>query len=239
MPWRPLSLASLTCLLPVLALHPAVAAQQPQRPADAKPAGEDPVLLADLQAFDLWLTEYAKGQFRISREGKVDEAALADVDARMAKIAKWNTLPAAKKLVQAASVDPVPPGAKSSTELVDFRRELQPWRIQSLAVKHLRTMTGPGILDWLMSRLDAKGLRAAAKSPEQRQAAVALRVLGGSPSLEAKLALVRASQSMPPELRVQAVTAMADDAALDTAPAIGAVGFINMQDARHRAATCL
>lgn len=230
------SLASTLLLLAALATPVQVGAQQPQQPGTARPAAEDPVLLADLQAFDLWLAEYAKGQFRISKEGKVDEAALADVDARMAKIAKWNTLPAAKKLVQAASVDPVPPGAKSSTELVDFRRELQPWRIQSLAVKHLRTMTGQGILDWLMSRLDAKGLRAAAKSPEQRQAAVALKVLGGSPSLEAKLALVRASQSMPPELRVQAVAAMADDAALDTAPVL--VELLRDAEPNVRIAAC-
>ncbi|HLQ39301.1 MAG TPA: hypothetical protein VK348_15940, partial [Planctomycetota bacterium] len=114
---------------------------------------EDAVLLADVQAFDLWLKDYKTGAFRLVKNGAVDEAALQQVDERMGKLAKWNVIGAAKMLFEAASVEPVLPGAHASTEVADFHRELQPWRVQALAQKHLRTMTGPGIVDWLIDML--------------------------------------------------------------------------------------
>jgi hypothetical protein len=123
-------------------------------------------------------------------------------------------------LFEAASVQPRPAGSQSSTELVDFYRELQPWRIQALACKHLQSMTTPDLLPWLLAMLDAKGLRAGDRNAEQLAAAAVLRVLAGHKSIEAKLALLRACHTMPTGLRVQAVAAMAQDATLETVPAL-------------------
>ncbi|MBX3462733.1 MAG: HEAT repeat domain-containing protein [Planctomycetes bacterium] len=197
-------------LLPAMAL----AAQAP--PPDAQVAARG----ADLVAFAAWLDDYGAGAFRLVKDGATDEAALADVDARMAKVAAWNTLEAAKALFRAASIEPRPAGASSSTDLVDYFRELQPWRVQALAAKHLRAMTVDGLVPWLVSMLRAPGIRAQKQNQDQTNAAAVLRILAGHPSVEAQLELMRACRSMPTELRVQAVNAMAKDAALDLAPTL-------------------
>lgn len=197
------------------ALLAAVAAQKPA-PAPA----EDPVQLADIQNFGGWLKEYRAGAFRLVKDGRSDDAALRRADELMATVAKWNTLAAAKMLFEAASVEPRPAGVQSSTELIDYYRELQPWKVQALAQKHLRAMTAPQILPWLLQMLSAKGIRAVDKNQDQRNAAAVLRILAGHPSIEAKLELLRACRTMPTELRVQAVNAMAQDATLETVPTL-------------------
>lgn len=189
-------------------------------PAQQPPPAQPDVAAADVASFRGWLADYKAGVVRFVKDDRTDEAALAELDARMGTIARWNTLAAAQLLFEAASVEPQPPGAKTSTELVDFQRELQPWRVQSLAAKHLRTMTGDGILSWLLQQLDAPGVRAAKRTREQQHAAAVLRVLGGHPSVEAQLALMRACRAMPTELRVLAVNAMAKDPTLDLVPTL-------------------
>lgn len=201
----------LAALVPLL---PALRAQAPD-PADAEQAQA-----ADVAAFSAWLKDYAAGTFRLVKEDRLDETAIADADARMARVAAWNTLDAAKALFAAASVDPRPAGARSSTELVDFHRELQPWRVQALAHAHLRKMTGDGILPWLLGMLRAPGIRAAKQNQDQANAAAVLRVLAGHPSAEAQLELLRACHTMPTELRVRAVNAMAAGAALELVPTL-------------------
>lgn len=170
------------------------------------------------RAFGDWLQGYRSGAIRFVKEGATDEAAVAEADRIMAALARWNTLTAAKLLFEAACIEPRPAKVSSSTELIDYQRELQPWRVQAMASAHLRGMTGEGILPWLLSMLEGKGLRAREQNQDQRHAAAVLRVLAGHPSLEAKVALLRACQSMPTELRVKAVAAMARDAELDTVP---------------------
>ena len=193
-------------------------AAQSTKPKPA--AAAEPAQSAELQSLGAWLKEYSRGGFRLVKDGKTDEAALADLDAKMTAVAKLDTLAAAKALFEGASIDPKPAGASSSTELIDFYRELQPWRVQALAAKHLRGMTGDGILPWLLQMLSGKGLRTVAKSPEQQNAMAVLRVLGGHPSVEAQLELMKAARSMPPELRVQAVNSMAKGASLDLLPTL-------------------
>ncbi|MDO8348785.1 MAG: HEAT repeat domain-containing protein, partial [Planctomycetota bacterium] len=208
----------LALLLALAATTPAVA--QKPKPAVAAPTEQELVQAADITAFGAWFEQYKVGAFRLVKDDKTDEAALTKLDAQMAVIAKWNTLPAARMLFQAASVEPKPAGAKSTTETIDFYRELQPWRIQALACKHLRAMTGEGILPWLLGMLSAPGIRAAGKNQDQQNAAAVLRVLGGHSSIEAQLELLRACHAMPTELRVRAVNAMAKDATLDLVPTL-------------------
>ncbi len=185
------------------------------------PGGQPvPVQAGDIAAFAAWLQDYTAGAFRLVKDGQTDAAALADLDARMAKVAAWNTLDAAKMLFQAASVEPRPAGARSSTDLVDYYRELQPWRVQALAAQHLRAMTAAGILPWLLGMLQAPGIRAQQKNQDQRNATAVLRVLAGHPSTEARLELLRACRAMPTELRVVAVQAMAKDATADLVPTL-------------------
>lgn len=210
------SLPFAVSLLLTAAAAQAPAKQKPQDPAQQ----EDPIQAADIAAFGQWLAQYKLGAFRLVKEGKTDDEALGKLDAQMAVIAKWNTLAAARMLFQAASVQPRPAGASSSTALIDFYRELQPWRVQAMACRHLRTMTGEGILPWLLQMLGAPGIRAAKGNQDQQNATAVLRVLGGHPSAEAQLELLRACRTMPVELRVQAVNAMAKDAALDLAPTL-------------------
>src|SRR5687768_6343148 len=147
-------------LIVVLAATSGLAAQakkqepkpQPKAPAPGAaaeaPKEEDP-FAAELVAFRAWLQDYGSGAVRFVKEGKIDDAALAALDAHMQRVAKANTLAAAQLLFEAASVDPKPAGATEATELGDFHRELQPWRVQALASAQLRTMTGDGILPWL------------------------------------------------------------------------------------------
>lgn len=210
-------------------------AQKPATPV-AKPTEQDAVQAADIAAFRTWLQEYKTGAFRLVKEGKTDEAALAGLDARMHKIAQWNTLAAAQMLFEAASIDPKPTGASTSTDLVDFNRELQPWRVHTLACKHLRTMTGEGILPWLLQMLQAPGIRAQKKNQDQQNAGAVLRVLGGHPSVEAQLELMRACRAMPTELRVQAVNAMAKDPSLDLVPTL--VELLRDTEPNVRIAAC-
>ena len=190
-------------------------------PAEATPA--DPVLAGDVTALRSWLQDYRTGAVRFVKDGVVDDAALKTLDERMQKVAQWNTLPAAQLLFELATVAPKPGGggnAGGAVELVDFQRELQPWRVQAMANQHLRTMTGDGILPWLLGKLSAAGLRAQTKNKDQIEAAATLRVLGGHPSVEAQLELMKACRSMPTELRVQAVNAMAKDPTLDLVPTL-------------------
>src|SRR5262245_42057989 len=107
---------SLPCLLSFAILLPA---QKPPEP----PPQDDPQI-ADLQDFDSWLQEYRGGAFRLMKGGDLDQAALTALDERMAKIAKWNTLSAAKKLFDVACVVPALPGNHSAAEIDDFNREL-------------------------------------------------------------------------------------------------------------------
>jgi len=214
---------SLCGLLLACAFAGTAAAQAPGKPDPGRGTTgpqEDPVMAADVAAFGQWLEQYKRGAFRLLKEGRTDEAAIERLDLQMAKIAKWNTLAAARMLFAAASVDPRPSGGTTSIDLVDFRRELQPWRVQALACRHLRTMTGAGVLPWLLGMLQAPGIRAAQPNQDLRNAAAVLRVLGGHPSVEAQLELLRACHTMPVELRVQAVNAMAKDATLDLAPTL-------------------
>ncbi len=208
-PMRP-SAAALTA---IALLFPAVVALRAQDP----PAADAPQL-QDLADFESWLRDYKSGAFRLMKGGELDHAALTAVEERFARMAKWNTLGAAQRLFEAAWLLPAPPGASSSTELVDFQRELQPWRVQALARQQLSRMDGPGIVPFLLAHLSAKGVRAAGRNDDQLRAAAVLRILGSHQSLEAKMELARAARTMPADLRVFAVNAMAGDAALETVP---------------------
>jgi hypothetical protein len=201
-------------LIAVLVLIPALYAQKPAAAAVAQDAPQ----LADMRDFDAWLQEYRSGAFRMIKNGDLDQAAVTKVDELMARLAKWNSLGAAKKLFEAACIAPVPPGAPTGAQLEDYQRELQPWRVQATARKHLRTMDGPGIVPWLMSMLQAKGIRAAQKNDDQVHAIAVLRILGGHPSTEARLELTKASHSLPPELRVHAVNSLGQDATIESVP---------------------
>ncbi len=208
--------ATLTAELVAQAKPPAA-----KPPAQAPlPSPEDPVQAADIQAFATWLQQYKSGAFRLAKDGKLDDDAIARLDAQMAMLAQWNTLAAARMLFEAASIEPRPSGGGSSTELLDYQRELQPWRVQALACKHLRTMTGEGILPWLLQILSAPGIRAGKKNQDQANATAVLRILGGHQSVEAQLELLRACHTLPIELRVQAVNAMAKDATLELVPTL-------------------
>lgn len=209
------------CLL-ILAITASLAAQKPTAPPQGKgtPPPEVPAQAADIAAFRAWLADYKEGTARLVKEDKVDDAAVADLDARMQKLAQWNTLPAAQALFEAASVDPKPSGSSSSTEAIDFHRELRPWLVHTLACAQLRAMTGPGILPWLLQMLNAPGIRAGKRNQDQLHAGAVLRVLGGHPSVEAQLELMKACRTMPIELRVQAVNAMAKDPTLELVPTL-------------------
>ncbi len=208
-----------TCRLLAAVLLAAAAAGQKPTPPAAQDSPEA-VQAGDITSFRAWLQEYKSGAIRLVKEDRTDEAALAALDASMAKLAQWNTLAAAQMLFEAASIDPKPTGATTSTDLVDYQRELQPWRVQALACKHLRSVTAADVLPWLLAKLAAPGIRAQKKNQDQRDAAAVLRVLGGHPSAEAQLELMRACRTMPTELRVQAVNAMAKDPTLDLVPTL-------------------
>ncbi|MCY2957716.1 MAG: HEAT repeat domain-containing protein [Planctomycetota bacterium] len=173
--------------------------------------------LQEVQDFQAWLKDYHIGAIRLAKDGAIDQAALDQVEHRMQLLAQANTLVAAKLLFAAASTLPQSAKAINSTERIDFYRELQPWRVQMAAAKALRTMTTGGLMPWLLGMLDSKNLRGKDGAQDQLNATAVLRVLAGHTSLEARLALAKASQSMPPELRVRAVMALSEHPSLDEA----------------------
>jgi hypothetical protein len=209
----------LLSLLTVLAAPTTGSCQKPPTKADAA-APQNDVQATDIASFRGWLQEYLAGKVRLSKDGQVDDAALAELDARMAKIAQWNTLAAARLLFEAASVETQAPSGAAAGAVAEHLQERQPWRVQKLAQKHLRTMTGDGVVPFLLSMVASPDARNAKKPLDQKTAAAALRVLGGHPSLEAKLELMVACHTMPVELRVQAVNAMANDSTLELVPTL-------------------
>lgn len=191
-------------------------------PAQQQPAvtAADPAQTAALTAFTQWLVDYRKGAVRFVKDGVTDEPALAGLDLTMGSLARTNTLAAAKLLFEAAAIDPRPPAAAATdpTTTIDLQRDLLPWRVQSLARKHLKTMTAGDIVPWLLRMLSAPGVRAAKANDDQRKAAAVLRVLAGHPSFEAQVELFRACRTLPAELRLLAVNALAKDATIDLVP---------------------
>src|SRR5690606_25705187 len=184
-----------------------------QDPAQQPEVDPGPVLRA-------WLNDYKDGAIRFQKEGRTDTDAIALLEQHLSAVAARNTLADAQLLFDAAVVQPKAAGASSSLEAIDFQRELQPWRVQSMAQAQLRTMSHASILPWLLDKLRAKGIRANTENEDQVHAVAVLRILAGHPSLEAKLELMKACGSMPNELRVHAVNSMARDAELDLVPAL-------------------
>lgn len=196
----------------VLASAPA---QKPTPAATAEVAAP-----GELTAFRAWLVDYRAGAVRLVKAGRTDDDMVADIEKRMAAVAALDSLEAAKVLFEAASTEPRPAKAGTSTELIDYYRELQPWRVQAMAAAQLRRMRNGAVLPWLLGLLNAPGIRAASKNQDQQNATAVLRVLAGHPSVEAQLELMRACRSMPTELRVHAVNAMAKDASSELVPTL-------------------
>lgn len=173
--------------------------------------------VAGLAEFSEWLTAYKKGAFRLMADGSTDRAALAEVDRLLGGLARWNNLESARRLFEVVTLELEPPGAQSSTEAVDFMRELQPWKVKSMARAHLAAMDGDGIASWLVGMTQSGNLRED-DHPDRIRAAEAMRILGESKSIEGKLALLEASRTMPPALRVKAVSALAQGSDPATVP---------------------
>lgn len=210
----------MSLLLPFLLLaiaNPTVAADTVSTTFAITQDTEQPDPATELQA---WLREYLSGAIRFQKDGRTDTDAIALLDQCLENVAQQNTFAGAQLLFEVAIANPKLSGASSSTEAVDFQREMQPWRVQGMAQRHLRDMNDKSILPWLLAKLRAKGIRAQEKNKDQIHAIAVLRILAGHPSLEAKLELMKACGSMPNELRVQAVNSMARDAELDLTPTL-------------------
>lgn len=187
-------------------------------------------------AFRDWLGNYRKGAIRFQSEGVTDDDAIATADRLMAALAARDNLDDAKLLFEAAVIAPKPGDGSSSVELVDFQRELQPWRVQNMAQRHLRSMQAPEVLPWLIQKLRAKGIRSSDENDDQKAAIAVFRILAGHPSIEAKLELMKACGSMPNELRVHAVNAMARDAELELLPTL--LDLLKDREPNIRIAAC-
>jgi len=205
-------------------LTPALLAQEAEEEPQPDPA----------MVLRAWLSDYQDGTIRFQKEGRTDQGVITEIDQHMAAVAARDTLPDAKLLFEAAVIAPKPAGATASLEIINFQRELQPWRVQGMAQRHLRTMTQPSILPWLLKKLRAKGIRANSENQDQLDAVAVLRTLAGHPSIEAKLELMRACGSMPNELRVHAVNALARDAELDLIPTL--IGLLRDREPNIRIA---
>jgi len=179
-------------------------------------------LLAQDPATDLrsWLLDYQSGAIRFQHDGKTDDAVIADLDRRLAATAAEDTLANAKLLFELARIELQPSAGAAATDVVAQQRERQPWRVQQMAAAHLRSMQQTDIVPFLLQKLRGKGIRSSEPNSDQQDARAALRVLAGHPSLEAKLELMRACGSMPDELRVHAVNALADAPDLELVPTL-------------------
>ena len=178
----------------------------------AEEAAAEAAKLADLTAFTEWLERYQSGVFRLMRDGRDDEEAIAKIGELMDTLARWNNLPAAKKLFEAAAVEPRRPQSLSSTAGVDFEREVQPWRVQAMARERLAKLQVPGFDEWLVSLLQG---RPGSRPDEVATRLGAIRALGERPGVEPRLALLQVSRTLPPAERVAALTALARNPSLD------------------------
>ena len=186
---------------------------------------------AELRA---WITDYQSGAVRFQKDGLTDHQLVDSVDRIMAAVAARDTFADARMLFEVATLRPPAPSEPAAA--VAFQREVQPWRVRAIAQRHLRSMKTPNLLPWLLKKLRAKGLRAAEENDDQRHAKAALKVLAGHPSLEAKLELMHACGSLPNELRVHAVNAMAKDTALDLVPTL--LDLLRDREPNVRIAAC-
>ncbi len=188
--------------------------QAPQlRAQEEEPAAPN---LAAMTAFQSWLDDYRSGAVRMMKDLAIDEEALADAGARMDALAAWNNLPAAQKLFEAAIVNPLPPGARSSVEAIDFQAELQPWKVRAMARTRIAAIDAAGIDDWLLAVLDDRALRAkdAEGDAARRRADAAMQILGLRDGPRARLGLLEASGRMPDALRLRAVDVLSESADL-------------------------
>ena len=186
---------------------------------------------AELRA---WITDYQSGAVRFQKDGLTDHQLVDSVDRIMAAVAARDTFADARMLFEVATLRPPAPSEPAAA--VAFQREVQPWRVRAIAQRHLRSMKTPNLLPWLLKKLRAKGLRAAEENDDQRHAKAALKVLAGHPSLEAKLELMHACGSLPNELRVHAVNAMAKDTELDLVPTL--LDLLRDREPNVRIAAC-
>ena len=176
---------------------------------DDAEAAQQEASLADLQGFVQWLDDYRSGAIRMMKELMVDEAALADADARMKKLAAWNTMPAAERLFEAASINPLAPGARSAAESLDFQSELLPWKIRAMARRHIAAMDVPAIDGWLVGMVQSRDLRDEDATEARDRADAAMQILGLRGGTGGRAALLQATGQLPDRLRVRALDVLA------------------------------
>lgn len=198
---------SIACFGPIAAQSGPPA--DPEERAAASSAG-------DLGRFRVWLKDYGDGAIRMMKDLSPDTEALADAERRIRSLASWNDLPSAKAVFAAACIDPVPPGALSSTDRVDFQSELMPWRIRAFARDALAESKSEGLQEFLFGCLDPRKLRDEGEKGEQArlQADAAIRVLGALGGAENREAIRRATGQLPEKLRIRAVDTLASHAEL-------------------------
>ncbi len=184
-----------------------------QEPTDDGPSSFG----ADVEAFEKWLAQYRQGAFRIMRGGVEDRAAITQVDMILGSMARWNTLASAKRLFAVACVQPSLGTKQVSTDRVSLERELQPWKVRSLARKHIAAMEVRGLDRWLALQLQLSARGAEAKKTALPRAA-AMRILALRDSVPGILALLKATQSLPPQERVRAVNSLSVIATQETIP---------------------
>ncbi len=201
-------LAALSCFS-IRAQDPATGQQTEEEEAAAR--------LADLEAFVNWMKDYESGAIRFVQDMKVDEDAIAVADGKMAALARWANLDAAKKLFRAATIDPSPPGAKSSADKIEFHAELLPWRVRGMARKHIAAIPDGSVDEWLIKMLYSPNLRDA-NHPDRPKADAALQILGMRESTEGKVVVLEASMRLPPKLRVRALDVLSSYADRSVVP---------------------
>jgi hypothetical protein len=182
-----------------------------------EPKAEDKASLQDFVAFEQWLQSYRDGACRLLKDSVENPQAVAQVDLICGALARWNNVAAAKKLLEAASVEPRPQAGASNEAIVDFQRETMPWRVQQIARAHLKLMTGPGVEQFLINECRFQPNSATDRVAAARRNA-AMRVLAAKDSIAGQLALLEATGSWPPEERVRAVVALGESPALETIP---------------------
>jgi len=201
------------------------AAGPAQEPTAKAGPGADPAL-ADLTAFEAWLSAYRSGAFRLVKDGETDPDAVTQVETLMANLARFGDATAVRKLFEAAWVSPEQPGKATATERMDFYRETQPWRVHDLARKHLAALTAPDVETFLIERVNLAGRDFAQQSIEERTAA--MRVLGERQSLRGLLTILKAAKRFPGPDRVRAINILSRYSTLETAPS-----FVSLLDDRE------
>lgn len=155
-------------------------------------------------ALDAWLGPYLRGDTRLAKMGQVKPAQVQKLKGLLDACQQAATRPCAQALLRVASAEPKYPGGGQPWERDNFGGEVRVQQVRALACRALVMMDADFLDEMLLGLAQVKP----GDSEVELRRSAAIRVLVQRDAPKAREALLRASRSFRPEIRVRAVRAM-------------------------------